>query len=210
MPDTRAWLRVAAMLAAMLCAPRSTSAQVQLQGLGGATNAAERAPFFAGVLGFKISFVEIDLEGGRLQNVMPKGVLDEIYRLERERGLPLQAFVRVPATYGAGSVRLIVPAGVVQPFISGGLGIARLQPRLDVAINGVNLSDVLGGRIIGAQTNTMAIAGAGVRLDFHAVNIEGGYRYYAIFGHFERTTDFSRDRVLTSLQAIYGALAFRF
>ena len=37
-----------------------------------------------------------------------------------------------------------------------------------------------------------------------------GYRYYAIFSHFERTLDFSRDQVVSSVQAIYGALAFRF
>jgi hypothetical protein len=208
-PDARSCAR-ALVIVGVLCAAHPASAQVQVQGLGGATNAAEHAPFFAGVLGIKISFLEIDLEGGRLQNVLPSGILDQIHRLEQEHGLPLQAIVRVPAPYAAGSVRFIVPAGVFQPFVSGGLGVARLQPKFDVAINGINLGDVLGGRIIEPQTSTIAIIGAGVRLDFHAVNIEGGYRYYAIFAHFERTLDLSRDQVVSSVQAIYGALAFRF
>jgi len=208
-PDVRVVAR-ALVMACVLCAARPASAQVQLQGLGGRTDAAEHAPFFAGVLGIKITFLEIDLEGGRLQNVLPSGILDQIHRLEQDHGLPLQAIVRVPATYGAGSVRFIVPAGVFQPFVSGGLGVARLQPKFDAAISGINISDLLGGRIIEPQNATIAIIGAGVRLDFHAVNIEGGYRYYAIFSHFVRTLDFSRDQVVSSVQAIYGALAFRF
>ena len=106
MPDRRS-VAGALVIAGMLCAARPASAQVQLQGLGGRTDAAEHAPFFAGVLGIKITFVEIDLEGGRLQNVLPSSILDQIHRLEQEHGLPLQAIVRVPATYGAGSVRLI-------------------------------------------------------------------------------------------------------
>ncbi len=198
------------LVAGALLLARPALAQVQLQGLGGRTNAADHAPFFAGVLGIKITFIEIDLEVGRFRNVLPQGILDEIYRLEQERGLPLQAIVKVPATYGAGSVRLIVPSGVFQPFVSGGLGVARLQPQIDIAINGINVSDVLRGRTIEPQTSTLAIIGAGVRLDFHAVNIEGGYRYIGIFSHFERTADLSLDSVVSSVQAIYGALALRF
>jgi hypothetical protein len=116
----------------------------------------------------------------------------------------------VPATYGAGSVRFIVPAGMVQPFVSGGLGIAHLQPRFDATIAGFNIGDLLNGRLIEPQNSTMAIIGAGVRLDFHAVNIEGGYRYYAVFSHFTRTIDLSQRDAISTVQAIYGAVAFRF
>lgn len=208
----RSLLRAAVFVAGalLLSRPAMAQAQVQVQGLGGRTDAAEHAPFFAGVVGIKISFVEIDLEAGRLSNVLPSGILDQIYRLEQQRGLPLQAIVRVPASYGAGSVRFIVPTGVVQPFVSGGFGIARLQPSFDVTIAGLNIGDLLGGRLIEPQTSTMAIIGAGLRFDFHAVNVEGGYRYYAIFSHFTRTIDLSQKDAISTVQAIYGAVAFRF
>lgn len=203
-------LRCAVFVTGVLLVAGPASAQVQFQGLGGATDAVDHAPFFAGIVGIKISFIEIDLEGGRLQNVLPRSILDQIYQLERDRGLPLQSIVRVPATYGAGSVRFIWPSGVVRPFVSGGFGLARLSPQLDLAINGINISDVLRGRTIERQTSPMVIIGAGLRFDFNVVNIEGGYRYYAILSHLERTTDLSRDRVLSSVNAIYGALALSF
>jgi len=208
----RSVLRTAVFVAGalLLSRPAAGQVQVQVQGLGGRTDAAEHAPFFAGVVGIKISFIEIDLEAGRLNNVLPSSFLDQIYRLEQQHGLPLRAIVHVPAPYGAGSVRFIVPSGVFQPFFSAGLGFARLQPQFDVAISGINISDVLGGRIIEPQTSTIAILGGGIRLDFHAVNVEGGYRYYAIFSHFERAIDLTSTRAISTVQAIYGALAFRF
>ena len=209
------WLRSASgrgaiAAAIVLASARPAVAQIQLQGLGGRTDAADRAPFFAGAVGIKISFIEIDLEGGRLHDVLPSSLLEEMYRLERERGLPLQVVARVPATYGAGSVRFLIPGSTVQPFVSAGFGIARLQPQINLVINGINFSDVLRDRIIDRQTSPMVLLGAGIRLDFHVVNIEGGYRYYAILSHVERTTDLSRDRALATVQAVYAALAFRF
>ncbi len=185
-------------------------AQVQLQGLGGRTNGGDHASFFAGAIGFKISFIELDFEGGRLHDVLPSSLLDDIRRLEIERGLPLQAIARVPANYGAGIVRFLIPGNTFQPFVSAGLGLARLQPQIDVVFNGVNFSDVLRNRIIDRQTSPMALLSAGLRLDFRVINVEGGYRYYGIFSHVIRTTDLSRDSVFASVQAIYAALAIRF
>jgi hypothetical protein len=203
--------RLAPLVAAVLLASvQPALAQIQLQGLGGRTDAANHAPFFAGAVGIKITFIEIDLEGGRLHDVLPSSLLEEMYRLERERGLPLQVVARVPATYGAGSVRFLIPGSTFQPFVSAGFGIARLQPQINLVINGINFSDVLRDRIIDRQTSPMVLLGAGLRLDFHAINIEGGYRYYAILSHVERTTDLSQDRALATVQAVYAALAFRF
>ena len=206
----KSFLMCAVFVASGLLVASPASAQVQFQGLGGATDAAEHATFFAGIVGIKVSFIEIDLEAGHLQNILPKSILDQIHQLEQQRGLPLQSLVRVPATYGAGSVRFIWPSGVVRPFVSGGFGLARLSPQLDLAINGIDLSDVLRGRQIDRQTSPMVIIGGGLRFDFNVVNIEGGYRYYAILSHLERTTDLSRDRVLSSVNAIYGAFALSF
>ena len=56
--------------------------------LGGVTNAAENDPFFGAGLGFRASFIEFGIEGGRFQNILPKGVLDALNQLQRDRGLP--------------------------------------------------------------------------------------------------------------------------
>jgi hypothetical protein len=212
MASATAALRRAILVAGVLAiaAAQPAFAQVQLQGLGGRTDAGDHASFFAGAIGFKVSFIEIDVEGGRLHDVLPSSLVDEIRRLEVERGLPLQAVARVPANYAAGSVRFLIPGSTVQPFFSAGLGVARLQPQIDVVFNGVDFSDVLRNRIVDRQTSPMALLGAGVRFDFHVINVEGGYRYYGIFSHVIRTTDLSRDRVFASVQAIYAALAIRF
>ena len=78
------------------------------------TDAAQRAPFYGVALGFKVSFIEIDIEGGRMNNVLPGGVLDApIHQLEQQNNLPVQTIAKVPATYGLGQVRIIGPHGFI-------------------------------------------------------------------------------------------------
>jgi len=192
----------------VLCMP--AAAQVQLQGLAGVTDAASRAPFYAGAIGIKLSFLEVDLEGGRFNNVLPSGVLDALQQLEQQHNLPVQAIASVPATYGLAQLRLIAPHGPLEPFVGGGLGIARLEPQIDVSVAGINLGDIFGLTAFQPQNDTMAVATAGLRLDFHAINVEGGYRYIVIFSQFTPSTNTSTDKVLTHVNAVYGALAIRF
>lgn len=197
---------------AVLClgVARPVSAQVQLQGLAGMTDAAARAPFVAGAVGFKISFIEIDLEGGRFRDVLPKGVLDAVNQLEQQNNLPVQAIARVPATYALGQLRFIRPGGVLQPFVGVGIGVAHLEPQIDVTVEGISLGDVFGLTSFNSQNKTMAEGSAGLRLDFHAVNVEGGYRYLVIFSHFDPSTNTGNDTILTKLNVVYGAVAVRF
>ena len=197
---------------AVLClgVARPVSAQVQLQGLAGMTDAAARAPFVAGAIGFKISFIEIDLEGGRFHDVLPKGVLDAVNQLEQQNNLPVQAIARVPATYALGQLRFIRPGGVLQPFVGVGIGVAHLEPQIDVTVEGISLGDVFGLTSFNSQNKTMAEGSAGLRLDFHAVNVEGGYRYLVIFSHFDPSTNTGNDTILTKLNVVYGAVAVRF
>jgi hypothetical protein len=188
---------------------RPAIAQVQLQGLGGVTNAAARAPFFAGAIGFKITFIEIDVEAGRFRNVLPRDISDTIRDFQSQHGLPVQTAVTVPANYVTGNLRIIWPTGVVQPFAVGGVGVAHITPQFSVDLNALPFGDLLRQIDIGGQNATMALVGGGLRLDFHAVNVEGGYRYVGIFTHVDRA-DLSRVLVATTLQTVYGAIAIRF
>jgi len=190
--------------------PAAAFAQVQLQGLGGMTDAASRAPFYAGALGIKVSFIEVDLEVGRFNNVLPSGVLGALQQLEQQHNLPAQAIASVPATYGLAQLRLIAPHGGLKPFVGGGLGVAHLEPQIDVSVSGINLGDVFGLTAFQPQNETMAVGTAGLRLDFGAINVEGGYRYIVIFSQFTPSTNTSTDKVLTHVSAVYGALAIRF
>jgi hypothetical protein len=185
-------------------------AQVQLQGLGGMTDAAARAPFYAGAIGIKASLLELDFEGERFNNVLPSGVLDALEQLEQQHNLPLQATASVPATYGLAQLRLIAPHGPLQPFVGGGLGVAHLEPQIDVAVDGINLGTVFGLTSFQPQNKTMAVGSAGLRFNLGALNIEGGYRYIVIFSQFTPSTDTNTDRVLTHVSTVYGALAIRF
>jgi hypothetical protein len=193
-----------------LIAVRPAFAQVQLQGLAGMTDAAARAPFYAGAIGIKVSFLELDVEGGRFTNVLPSGVLDALHQLEQQHNLPVQAIASVPAWYGLAQLRLIAPGGPLKPFVGGGLGVAHLEPQIDVSVNGINLGDIFGLTSFQPQNKTMAVISAGLRLDFGVINVEGGYRYIAIFSQFTPSTNTNNDKILTNVNAVYGALAIRF
>jgi hypothetical protein len=194
----------------LLSFAQPAAAQVQFQGLAGVTDAAEKAPVFAGGLGIKIKAVEFDFEIGRFNNLLPTDILDRIHALEAQHGLPQQPVISVPAMYYFGAVRVIRPSGFVQPFGSAGFGAARLNPELAINITGLSLSDVLGQINLGPQTDPMLVFAGGLRFNFPVFSVEGGYRYIGIFSHFEATTNFSNDRVLTTVQTVYGAIALHF
>jgi hypothetical protein len=190
--------------------PTPAFAQVQLQGLAGMTDAAARAPFYAAAIDIKVSFLELDAEGGRFNNVLPSGVLDALHQMEQQHNLPVQAIASVPAWYGLAQLRLIAPGSPLKPFVGGGLGIAHLEPQIDVSVNGIGLGDIFGLTSFQPQNKTMAVVSAGLRLDLGVINVEGGYRYIAIFSQFTPSTNTSNDKILTNVNAVYGALAIRF
>jgi len=199
-------LFIVALLAG-LATPASAWAQVHLQLLGGVTSAAEREPFFAASIGARLSFLEIDVEGGHYNNIMPKGVLEALNDLQRERGLSVQGIASVPANYAMGSVRIIPGIGVVRPFIQGGFGLVRLKPRVEVNIGGISLGDVFGLTSFGARTEPMAVVAAGVRIG-NKSHLELGYRYIVVFSDFR---GFNLDSgVLTFANAAYGAVGVGF
>lgn len=195
-------------LAIGLMVPTPADAQAHLQLLGGVTNAADRAPFFAGGIGVRISFIEFDVEAGRFQDVLAKGVLDALNQLQESKGLPVQGIAKVPATYAFGSLRIIPGGAGIRPFVSGGFGYARLEPRIDVVVDGISFGDVFGLTSFDPVTKPMAVASAGLRLETGRVHVEGGYRYIAIFSDFK--SNFSNTSVMTSVNAFYGALGVKF
>jgi hypothetical protein len=193
----------------LLAAVPPAHAQVSAKVLGGMTRAAESEPFIAGALGVRAGFIEVEGEVGRMFDILPSGLLDRLNELQRERGLPVQAIAKMPATYAMGSVRLIAPAGPVRPFAGVGGGIVRVEPKFDVVVAGISLGDVFGLTSVDARTETLLMAGAGVRIDVGRSGLlEVGYRYLLLF------TDFGLESGLTigrpDVNVVYGALGFRF
>jgi hypothetical protein len=120
----------AGLVAAVMMVATPALAQVHVQLNGGMTRAARDDQFFSGELGVRLGFFEIDGEVGHFNDVLPNGIADQLTRLLNDRGLGVQAKATLPATYALASVRLISPSGVVRPFVSGGYGVARVEPRL--------------------------------------------------------------------------------
>jgi hypothetical protein len=196
------------VLAAVLL-PGSARAQAHLQLLGGVTSAGDVEPFFAGALGVRMSAIEIDVEAGHFNDVLSKGILDGLNDLQRERGLPVQGIASVPAEYVLGSLRIIPAAGPFRPFITGGIGAARLRPRIDVVIEGISFGDVFGLTSLEPQIEPMAVAGAGLRIQGGKVHVEAAYRYVAIFSDF-RSLNLSGSAEPTHVNSVYGALGVGF
>jgi hypothetical protein len=192
-----------------LAAP--AAAQVHLQIDGGITRAARTDQFVAGELGVRLAFLEIDIEGGRLNDVLPKGILSQLDQLQRDRGLAVQVRPSLPASYVLGSIRLISPGGFIKPFITAGYGMARVEPRLDVVIPSLPVSDVFGIATSKAETDPMLAGGLGLRITVAPrVHADIAYRYLRIFSDFHADTNFGNDRVLTSAHVAYAGLGVQF
>jgi hypothetical protein len=207
---TRRAMRTLIMgLCAVALTPALATAQAHMQLLGGLTETAERHPFFGAALGLRLGAIEFDVEGGRFSDILAKGVLDGLNQLQQDRGLPVQGIASVPATYALASLRVIPGVGPVRPFISGGVGLARMTPRIDVVIEGISFGDVFGLTSLGAYTEPMAALGAGLRIEAGKVHVEGGYRYIEIFSDF-RTLNFSANTTHTRVHSVYGAVGVGF
>jgi hypothetical protein len=184
-------------------------AQVSAKVLGGVTRAAATEPFIAGSLGLRAGFIEVEGEVGRLFDILPSGLLDRLNDLQREQGLPVQAIAKMPATYAMGNLRIISPVGPVRPFGTVGAGIARVEPTFDVVVAGISLGDVFGLTSVNPRTQTMLMAGAGVRIDVGRSGLlEVGYRYLLLFADFGLESGLTIGR--PDVNVVYGALGFRF
>jgi opacity protein-like surface antigen len=206
-------LRQVAMAAMALAIAAPAAAQVHLQLNGGATRSARTDSFVSGELGARMKCLEIDVEAGRMNDVLPKGIVSELDRLQRARGLAVQLRPSLPASYLLGTIKLISPAGGVKPFVSAGYGIARVEPRVDVDIPALPIADVFGIAVAKKENDPMLTFGAGLRISAapdERVHVDVGYRYVRIFSDFRFDTDLDNDRVLTNAHTVYAGVGVRF
>jgi len=201
----RSWKQmvILAAVVALLGVARPVQAQMLVQAIGGMTKTAETKPVFAAAISGKAGPVELGVEGGRFTNIAPKAIFDAT--LAATGG---KVDADMPAWYGMGSLKLIAKRGDVQPFVQVGAGAARLHPEFDGSDPRVTLSSQFGES--GDTTKFMAAAGAGVRLKFDKLLLEGGYRFVRVFTNFETNTNFGDDKVLVNAHMFYVSLGVHF
>lgn len=200
-----------AMAGLLALAAAPAAAQVHVQIDGGTAKAAERDSFVAGHVGIKLAFLEVDLEGGHLNNVIPSDIVDRLSQVLQSQGVPVQAHASLPATYVEGRARLIAPGGVLRPFASVGAGVARIQPKLDVAIDGVSIPDVFGIAVAKKENDSLVTVGLGLRVPLGSrAHAEFGYRYFGIFSHFKADLNLGNDRILAGANVVYAGIGAKF
>ena len=157
------------------------SAQFIGQAVGGMTSAADQQIFLGGSIGKRAKFVEVDVEVGRMRDILPKGLFDALNQLQEERGLPVRAIARLTNTYVTGNVRFISPTGPVRPFVGGGVGLAHLVPKFEISVLGVDLGDLFGTTSFEPVNKLMLNGGGGLSFDVGPqATIDVGYRYLVV------------------------------
>lgn len=211
--DLHTFLKRFVCTSALILMPAAPAlAQVQLQAIGGGTRMNETNVFLGGRLAGRVAVLELAAEGGRLRNVLPRGFLDTINRLQQELAPDANITIRLPATYGSGSLRLIGPAGPVKPFLGAGLGIARITPEISSNTGSAAIDAILEANVFGAETKTMATAEAGLRFDLPKISIDVGYRYWRIFADYRELDDLGDlgDDILVHVNSVFVAAGLKF
>jgi hypothetical protein len=201
-------VRAAMAVICGLATATGAAAQVSARVTGGVTSAASEAPFVGAGLAARVKWFEVEGEVGRMVDILPDGLLDRLNELQRERDLPVRAVAKLPATYALGTLRLVSSSGPVQPFVTVGAGIARLEPTFEVVVAGVSLGDVFGLTSSGATTEPLVTAGGGLRIDLRRAVIDLGYRYLAVYTDFGLESGLGRTR--SGVNVVYGAIGIVF
>ena len=192
---TRSFVRVLCLFV-FLALPRLASAQPDavapawfVGGLGGVTFGTVTSATVGGQVGFKIApNLFVIGEVGRMRNVMPKEIQDEldlfVELLELELGVPITFDVSLPATYGFGGVRWMEPGRAVSPFVEAGVGVGRITLKVDKAtVLGLDISDEIND-VAGADANATELliaVGGGVTASLgQSAWLDVGYRYTRI------------------------------
>ncbi|HEX5217236.1 MAG TPA: hypothetical protein VFV98_17370 [Vicinamibacterales bacterium] len=176
------------------------------QAIGGMTSAAQQRAFAGALAGATFGSIDINVEGGYMQDVLPKGLLDELN--EFQEGLPAQAKLILPATYFMGNVRYITPQGSIHVFAGAGFGIAHVKPKFEVTVSGVDLGNAISD--VEAQNKPLVSFGGGVRFDIgtHSL-LDVGYRYTTIFTDYDAPLLGETD-IKASVHTFYAAFGVRF
>jgi opacity protein-like surface antigen len=179
-----------------------------VRGLGGITFGTETSSIIGGEAGFNIgSRLQLVVDVGRMQNVMPKEIKDQLDDFTRlfniEFGVPLEVDVKIPAFYGSGGLRYTVPrSGAVSPFVEVSAGVARISADVHAELFGVDISrDVEDEAGLEPDNNFLFGLGGGIAVDMtESVGLDLGYRYHRI----------ATDDPVVNASAAYVALRFNF
>lgn len=203
-------------LVMVFAAPTPADAQdrVFVSAIGGATVGTESGGVFGGTIGMKVTpNAQIFGEFGRLQNVLPTSVLEEVEveaaLVANSRGGKASSTASAKATYGLAGLRMNVwKIGDAQVFLEGGGGAAEVKSSHTVDIRGSatlqgDISNLVSVPFTASspQTSALATFGGGVLLGIsQKMGVEMGYRYMRIF----------TDNPGINTGTIYGALRFGF
>lgn len=183
----------------------AASAQGMVQVVGGVTNQADQHPVLGAALAARGGALEIDVEGGRMFNIVPRETFD------RARQVSVgNAEAKLPAWYGMTSLKVMVPAGPVTPFVTGGLGLARLEPQVEVTSGSTTATVVFGDNGDSNRNKFLLGGGGGVRLGTGRTTLDLGFKYIRIFENYRTDTNFENDDVRVNVRMFYAALGVRF
>jgi opacity protein-like surface antigen len=203
-------------LVVVLAVPLAAAAQDRgfIRGMVGATMVTESGVTFGAAAGMKINpNLQIFGEFGRMQNVLPSSVLEEVElasaQVANARSGKASSTASASANYGLVGVRRNVrKVGDAQVFVEGGVGAARVESTLEASIRGSetlqgDISDLVSVPFVDSspQTKALATIGGGFTLDItQKLGVELGYRYVGIF----------TDNPAINAGNIYGAVRLGF
>ncbi|HEV3484997.1 MAG TPA: hypothetical protein VG106_06300, partial [Vicinamibacterales bacterium] len=163
----------------------------------GISNVAETDAIFGGGAAVRArDRIDVFFELGRLENGIWDDLRDEMASeesrirsaIETQFGssTPVSFEARVPLWYGIGGARLNGPRlGTLGTYLEGGVGMARLRPRVQLEIGGERL-DIEARRLLTldeARAELLTAVGGGLTFTIaRHIRLEGGYRYSRVHG----------------------------
>jgi hypothetical protein len=174
----------------LLAAPASAQNERGfVRGLGGLTFGTESSTVFGAGLGWNIGpNLQITADVGRMQNVMPSEIQEELDLFlaltELELGVPIEFEATIPAVYFTGGVRLNVPTMQrFRPFVEAAGGVGRISADFHVEIDGEDVTDVLTEEVdLEPESKFMLMFGGGLAFDLSQnLGVDVGYRFHRIF-----------------------------
>jgi len=172
----------------------------RVMGVGGLGLDAGRAYAFGGQMSFGLSpRMSVMVEGGQFSDLttdaMRRDAEEASYVLSALGQSPVSISVRVPALYALSGLRYsVVSSGLLQPYVEGNAGLARLTPSFSAWRLGVDVSQTIAGTAFQNNSlNLMFGATGGVVVPVgDAAAIDFGYRFLRGYDKGETTFEVGR------------------
>jgi opacity protein-like surface antigen len=156
-------------------------------GLGGMTFGTETDVLFGGEFGGNVSD-NLQIYGGfgRLQNILPKSVQDDLddasQALTFLTGLRWEFSAKAPAWYGTGGAKFMIPTrSQARPYLLGGAGFARVNTKIKEVDFGDITNDLISEGYLDEgdvrATKLMVEFGGGVDIPVSIIHLDLGYRF---------------------------------